>query len=182
MGMRHNHTPHRRRPSAANPARHRTRCLHGSIRGLPFALPALLALGTGCATYRETRIEDLPPQQRVRMRLAPEELARNVAFVSGNEGLVSARFVNLAGDSATFLLTTPTSHRQVDLPLGSILLLERKEASHGRSILLSAGMVAVVATLAYLGFEGDANTGPNPDEDQTDQFAPLLRFALPFKW
>lgn len=182
MGKRRIRTPHRRRPPAANPARHRTRRLHGFIRGLPFALPALLALGTGCATYHETRIEDLPPQQRVRMRLAPEELARNVAYVSGNEGLISARFVDSAGDSATFLLTTPTSHRQVNLALGSILLLERKEASHGRSILLSAGMVAVVATLAYLGFEGDANTGPNPDEDQTDQFAPLLRFALPFKW
>lgn len=167
-----------RRPTAASAAHHRIR----RLRGLPFALPALLALGTGCATYHETRIQDLPPQQPVRMRLAPEELARNVAFVSGNEGLVSARFVGHAGDSATFLLTTPTSHRQVDLPLGSILLLERKEASHGRSILLSAGIVAAVATLTYLGFEGDANPGPNPDEDTTDQFVPGVRFTIPFKW
>ncbi|MXW18810.1 MAG: hypothetical protein F4123_00315 [Gemmatimonadetes bacterium] len=146
------------------------------------AVAALLALGTGCATYHDARVQDLPPQQQVRMRLAPDELARNVAFVSGNEGLVNARFVDLAGDSATFLLTTPTSHRQVNLHLASILSVERKEASHGRSMLLSAGLVAAVATLAYLGFEGDTNTGPNPDEDLTDQFTPMMRFSIPFKW
>ncbi len=170
------------RPAAAGPTPCRPRLRRGPVRGKPFALAAILALGAGCATYHETRVHDLAPRQPVRMRLAPEELARNVAFVSGTEGLVNARFVDLAGDSASFLLTTPTSHRQVNLPLGSILLLERKEASHGRSILLSAGMVAAVATLAYLGFEGEANTGPNPDEDQTDQFVPGLRFAVPFKW
>ena len=139
-------------------------------------------LGTGCATYHQARVEDLPPNQSVRMRLAPDQLAVNVAFVSGGEGLVNARFLDLAGDSATFLLTTPTSHRQVNLPLGSILSLERKEASHGRSILLSAGLVAGVAVLTYLGFEGDANTGPNPDEDQTDQFTPGARMVIPLKW
>ena len=159
----------------AGPAYPRLRAIVPGILGL-------FALSTGCASYHEARIEDLPPQQPVRMRLAPEELARNVAFVSGNEGLVNARFVDLVGDSATFLLTTPTSHRQVNLPLGSILLVERKEASHGRSMLLSAGVVAAVATLAYLGFEGDVNTGPDPDEDLTDQLAPMVRITIPFKW
>lgn len=171
-----------RRPATATSAPHRSVRARTPTRVVSFALPAVLTFGTGCATYHETRIQDLPPQQRVRLRLAPEELARNVAFVSGQEGLVNARFVGLAGDSATFLLTTPTSHRQVDLALGSILFLERKEASHGRSILLSAGLVGVVATLAYLGFEGDTNTGPNPDEDLTDQFTPGLSFSIPFKW
>lgn len=151
-------------------------------RGFVHALPAFLILATGCATYHQARVEDLPPNQSVRMRLAPEQLAVNVAFVSGGEGLVNARFLDLAGDSATFLLTTPTSHRQVNLPLGSILSLERKEASHGRSMLLSAGLVAGVAVLTYLGFEGDTNTGPNPDEDQTDQFTPGARIVIPLKW
>lgn len=147
------------------------------------ATVALLVLGTGCATYHEARIQDLQPQQSVRMRLAPEELARNVAFVSsGSEGTINARYVDVAGDSATFLLTTPTSHRQVNLPLAAILMLERKEASHGRSMLLSAGLVAAVATLTYLGFEGDGSTGPGPDEDITDQFAPGVRFFIPLGW
>lgn len=163
---------------ASGPGACRSRC----SRGFVHALVALLLAGTGCATYHETRVEDLPPNQRVRMRLAPEQLAVNVAFVSGSEGLVNGRFLDLVGDSATFLLTTPTSHRQVNLPLGSILLLERKEASHGRSMLLSAGLVAGVALLTYLGFEGDTNTGPNPDEDQTDQFTPGARIVIPLKW
>ena len=156
--------------------------MYARAREVIHALPALFILGTGCATYHETRVEDLPPNQNVRMRLAPDQLAVNVAFVSGSEGLVNARFLDLVGDSATFVLTTPTSHRQVNLPLGSILLLERKEASHGRSILLSAGLVAGVAVLTYLGFEGDTNTGPNPDEDQTDQFTPGARIVIPLKW
>jgi hypothetical protein len=151
-------------------------------RLLPAGMLALLTFGAGCATYHETPVRDLRPQQPVRMRLAPEELARNVAFVSGGEGMINARYVDLSGDSATFLLTTPTSHRQVNVPLGSLLALERKETSHGRSMLLSAGLVAAVATLTYLGFEGDGVTGPNPDEDITDQFAPGTGFVIRLNW
>ena len=116
------------------------------------------------------------------MQLAPEELGRHILFTSGNQGYVSGRFVEIRGDSAVFVLTSSTAHSQVSLPVGSILSLERKDANHGRSFLLSAALVGGVATLAYLGFEGEQNSGPNPDDDLTDQFAPGIRIVIPLGW
>ena len=157
--------------------RRRTPALRVLFR--PAVLLVLLVTGAGCATYQQARLEDLPPQQRVRLQLAPEELARNVSFASGNRGLISGRFVEARGDSATFVLTSPTGYSQVNLPLESILMLERKDPSHGRSILLSAALVGGVATLAYLGFEGKENSGPDPDDDTVDALRPVIRFVIP---
>ena len=147
----------------------------------PAVLLVLLVSGAGCATYQQARLEDLPPQQRVRLRLAPEELARNISFVSGHQGLISGRFIEVRGDSATFLLTTPTSHQQVRLSLQSILQLERKDPSHSRSILLSAAVVGGVATLAYLGFEGRQGAD-TPGDEPTEAFLPAIRFVIPVGW
>lgn len=143
------------------------------------ALLAVLFFGAACATYQSARIEDLPSQQRVRMRLAPEELARHISFASGNQGFINGRFVEFSGDSATFLLTSPTAHSQVRLPLGSIVSLERKDASHTRSVLLTTALVGGVATLAYLGFEGNENSDLNTDDDLTDQLVPGIRIVIP---
>jgi len=92
---------------------------------------------------------------------------------------ISGRFIEFKGDSATFLLTTPTAHSQVRLPLESIVSLERKDASQGRSILLSAVLVGGAATLAYLGFEGNENSDPSTDDDLTDQLVPGIRIVIP---
>lgn len=151
---------------------------HPAVR-LAALLPALLILLVGCATYRPVGITELPAQQRVRMLLAPNELGRHILFVGGGQGFVNGRFVEVRGDSAVFVLTSSTAHSQVSLPLESILRLERKDASHGRSMLLSAALVGGVATLAYLGFEGEENTGPDPDDDLTDQFVPGIRVVIP---
>ena len=143
-------------------------------------LIVLLALfGSGCASYRPASVEDLPSQQRVRLRLAPEELARHIAFASGNQGFVNGRFVNFSADSATFVLSSPTAHAQVSVPRTSILALERQDPSHGRSILLTTVLVGGVATLTYLGFEGDQSGEPTPDDDITDQLVPGIRVVIP---
>ncbi len=116
------------------------------------------------------------------MRLATEELARNISFASGNQGFVSGRFVEMRGDSATFVLTSGTGYSQVVLPLQSILGLERRDPAHGRSALLSVAFVGGVATLAYLGFEGDQGSDTGGDEDSTDALVPLVRFVIPVGW
>ncbi len=142
----------------------------------------LLTVFTACSTYRQVGVGELPADQPVRLVLAPEELGRHVMFASGNQGHVSGRFVELRGDSAVFVLTSSTAHSQVSLPLESIVQLERKDPNLGRSFLLSGVIVGGVATLAYLGFEGEQNTPPNIDDDFTDQFAPGLRIVIPLGW
>lgn len=116
------------------------------------------------------------------MRLTTEELARNIAFASGNQGFVSGRFVEMRGDSAAFVLTSGTGYSQVMLPLESILGLERRDPAHGRSALLSVAFVGGVATLAYLGFEGDQGSETGGDEDPIDALVPLIRFMIPVGW
>lgn len=153
------------------------------IPGFPrlraLVLLAVLLAGTGCATYHQAVIGELPPQQRVRVRLAPDDLARHIAFASGNQGFIEGRFVELVRDSATFLFTSPTAHAQVRLPLESVLVLERKESSQGRSMLLTAALVGGVAALAYFGFDGSQDTEPYSDDDLTDQLVPGIRIVIP---
>lgn len=138
-----------------------------------------VAVGGGCATYRQVTIPELPPQQRVRMRLAAEELARNIAFASGNQGFVNGRFVEVRSDSAVFVLTNTTGYSQVILPVDAILQLERRDPAQGRSMLLSVGLVGGVAALAYFGFEGSQNSDTRGDEDSVDALVPLVRFTIP---
>ncbi|MDE2804960.1 MAG: hypothetical protein OXN18_07425 [Gemmatimonadota bacterium] len=142
---------------------------------------ALLAMivGGGCATYQQVTVPELPPQQRVRMQLAAEELARNIAFASGNQGYLSGRFVEARGDSAVFVLTSSTGFSQVVLPVDAILQLERRDAAQGRSFLLTVGLVGGVAALAYFGFEGSQGSETGGDEDTVDALVPLVRFTIP---
>ena len=150
---------------------------HRSLLGTAVFL-AVAVVG-GCATYQQATVPELPPQQRVRMRLAADELARNIAFASGNQGYVNGRFVEERGDSAVFVLTSSTGYDQVVLPVEAILQLERREAAQGRSFLLTAGLVGGVAALAYFGFEGNQSGDRPGDDDPVEALAPLVRFTIP---
>jgi len=150
---------------------------HSSLLGTAVFL-AVAVVG-GCATYQQATVPELPPQQRVRMRLAADELARNIAFASGNQGYVNGRFVEERGDSAVFVLTSSTGYREVALPVDAILQLERRDPAQGRSFLLSVGLVGGVAALAYFGFEGDPGSDTGGDEDTVDALVPLIRFTIP---
>lgn len=140
----------------------------------------IVAAGAGCATYRQVGVDELASQQSVRLQLTADELARYLSFASPDRGTVSGRFVDLRGDSAVFVLTTPLAHQQVSIPLASIVVAERRDPDHVRSILLSTAVVGGVATLAYLGFEGNQNTDPDGPGEVVDQFAPVFRIVVPF--
>ena len=139
----------------------------------------LLLPGAGCNTYRQVGIAELPAEQAVRMLLTPEELGRHIMFSSGNQGYINGRFVEVRGDSAVFVVASNTMQSQISLPLGSIVQLERRDPNLGRSFLLSAAIVGGVATIAVLGFEGEENTAPDPDDVIIDQFAPGFRIVIP---
>ncbi|MXX33218.1 MAG: hypothetical protein F4087_07165 [Gemmatimonadetes bacterium] len=144
------------------------------------AAGTILSAGAACVSYRQVGVDELGSQQSVRLQLTAEELARHLSFADVNRRTVSGRFVELQGDSAIFVLTTPVAHQQVSLPLTSIVVAERRDPDHVRSILLSSAVVGGVATLAYLGFEGNQNTDPDGPGEVVDQFAPVFRLVIPF--
>lgn len=139
----------------------------------------LAATGAACATYREVPVGELPSRQPVRLQLTSEELVRHLEFADNMQRHLNGRFVELRGDSAVFLLTTPVAHRQVSIPLSSIVVAERKDPDHVKSILLSSAIVGTVATLAYLGFEGRDSVDPQGPGPVVDAFRPTFRLVLP---
>ena len=151
--------------------------MKNTMKGISWLL--ILCAGTGCVSYRQVGVDELASQQSVRLQLSAEELARHLSFADVDRRTVSGRFVDLQGDSAIFVLTTPVAHQQVTLPLASIVVAERRDPDHVRSILLSSVVVGGVATLAYLGFEGNQNTDPDGPGEVIDQFAPVFRLVIP---
>lgn len=147
------------------------------LRAAPVVvLVAVLSSGAGCATYRPAVVEELAPEQRVRVRVEPEVLADLVAFAEGAQGQLGGRFAELRGDSVEFRFETPSSYRQVVLHRSAILGLERRETSPARSIAFSAAVVGGIGVLAYLGFEGQ-ESGDDSLPPDTEALVPLLVFT-----
>lgn len=144
----------------------------------PAPIVALVAVlsSAGCATYRPAVVEELAPDQRVRVRVEPEVLADLVAFAEGAQGQLGGRFTELRGDSAAFRFETPSSYRQVVLHRSAILGLERRETNPARSIAFSAAVVGGVGVLAWLGFEG-RESGDDSLPPDTEALTPFFVFT-----
>lgn len=140
---------------------------------------ALVAACAGCATYRPVTVEDLSPQQRVRIQVEPDVLADLVAFAEGAEGHLGGRFVEARGDSVAFRFETPSSYREVVMPRSAIRGLERRESSPTRSVALSAAVVSGIGALAWLGFEGRDGSDDGRPGDEPDAMVPLVFFVVP---
>ena len=139
---------------------------------------ALALACAGCATYRPVTMNDLSPQQRVRVQVEPEVLADLVAFAEGAEGHLSGRFVEMRGDSVAFRFETPSSYREVAMPRSAVLSIAGRASSPTRSVALSAAIVGGVGLAAWLGFEG-RSSGDAGDDAETDALVPVLLFAIP---
>jgi len=154
---------------------------HGRL--IPFkpcraARIALVAACAGCATYRPVTVDDLSPQQRVRIQVEPDVLADLVAFAEGAEGHLGGRFMEVRGDSVAFRFETPSSYREVVLPRSAVLSVAGRESSPIRSVALSAAIVGGVGVAAWLGFEGRAS-GDDGDDADTDALVPVFLFTIP---
>lgn len=147
--------------------------------GLTRACVALAMACAGCATYRSATVDDLSPQQRVRIQVEPEVLADLVAFADGPEGSIGGRFVGLRGDSAAFRFETPSSYREVAIPRTAIRGVERRESSPARNVALSVAVVGGIGVLAWLGFEGRDGQGDEVPGDEPDALTPLLLLVVP---
>lgn len=147
--------------------------------GLTRACVALAVACAGCATYRSVAVDDLSPQQRVRVQVEPQVLADLVAFADGPDGSIGGRFVEVRGDSVAFRFETPSSYREVVMPKTAIRRVQRREASRARSVALSVAVVGGIGTLAWLGFEGRGGEGDDLPGDDPDALVPLLFFVVP---
>ena len=141
-----------------------------------------LFAAAGCASYQPADISSLQPQEKVRLELEQNELARLIAFADPATRSVNGRFVNEIGDSVAIILQTPLSYMQVSVPRSSIVETRRRVVDNRKTFAFSALMVGGVAVLAAVGFSGGGSdpAGEDPGVDQTR--IPLLGFRLPFSF
>jgi len=141
---------------------------------------AAVLVGTGCASYQPAEISTLKPQEKIRVELEPEELARLIGFADPRTRSVSGRFVDEIGDSVAIVVQTPSSYMQVSIPRGSIIQTERRVADNKKSFFVSAAIVGGVAAIAIAGFQGRGQGSIGDDTGIDETRIPLFGFGIPF--
>lgn len=145
-----------------------------------FTLLVLAGLTSGCASYRVAELSDLTSQDRVRLELEQQELARLIQFADPATRTVTGDFVGSGPDSVSVVVNTPGSYRQVQIPRSAILGTSRREVDNRKSFIISAAIVGGVAALAIRGFEG-RDSGPGGDGGGIDESrVPSFKFRIPF--
>lgn len=142
----------------------------------------LLALGLGgCYHYTPMTVEEVAPAQDVRARVSLQQaerleeilVGRDPRVVEGRVAEILTQGMYLDVEVASQLQGARVeSYRQrVDVPFNTILELERKELSRGRTVGMVAVAVAVVGSLVAFkvidsGGEGSQGEPPGPPENR----------------
>ncbi len=139
-----------------------------------------ILLVAGCVSYVPADVSELKPQDKVRMRLEQQELARLVAFADPGRGTVTGRVLHATPDSIEVVVSTGGSYTQVAVPRSSILGLERGYVDRTKNVLVSAAFVGGVAALAVIGFEGRNENSVGDDTGTDEVRIPLFNIRIPF--
>lgn len=153
-------------------------------------LAPLLVLGLGgCYHYSPMPLEELTPAQEVRARVSLQQaerleeilVGRDPRVVEGRvaEILAEGMYLDVAVASELQGARVESYRQRVDIPFNTILELERKELSQGRTIGLVAVTVAVLGSFVAFkvidsGGEGSQGDPPGPPENRIP--IPMLRW------
>jgi len=147
---------------------------------LLLALSASFVMG-GCFSYRPTDVSQVEPSSRIRVSLADQEFPRLRAYLDARRGTVSGEFVGYQSDSLTMVVETPISFQEISIARSSVLQVEKREVSRGRSALITAGIIGGIGLLAYLGFDGRGSELVRPGPQPEDSWLPLFSVGVPFR-
>lgn len=132
--------------------------LRGARRGAALALLPALAASQGCYTYQPTRLARLSPGEQIRVELGermPRSLMAGTAAATGPRRL-EGRFGRLTGDSLAVAVWigeayagTPfeSAYQDVMVPLDEVVRVENRRLNRGRTALVGAATLAVIAYL-----------------------------------
>ncbi len=144
------------------------------------ALSFLVLVPSACTSYVQTDVADLRPQDKVRLELEDEELAKLIAFADPATRSVNGRVVSSSIDSISVIVQTATAYTQVSIPNRSVVQAERGVADAKKNFIASALIVGAVAALAYAGFEGRQDNSTGDDTGIDESRVELFGFRIPF--
>lgn len=145
---------------------------------------------SACYTYTPATLEEVSPQQDVRLRLSQAEAARLEAYRGSASRTLDGRVTGKGGDSLTVRVEAvnelrgvrvQTLYQFLHVAQADVLDVELKKLDKGRTYLLTgAGVAAAVAlVVSHIGGNG-GSTGPNPGGGPVEAVVPVLSLRLPF--
>ena len=137
-------------------------------------------LSSGCFSYVPAELGTVPPGQDVRVHLAGEGVAADLAAISNRPSL-SLDGTLIGGDSDQLVLRVPVAYQtssigtrtlgqDLTIPASSITQLELREFDRSRTwLVVGAGVAALAATLGSFG-QGTPNPEIPPREEDPAGF------------
>ena len=128
-------------------------------------LPLLPLVLTGCYTYANSSVGDVPVGREVRVALTDSGSLRLAALVGPRASALEGRLAARADTAATLAVHQVTrfdgtseswNGERVALPAAALRTVQRRTLSRGRTIGLAAGLVGT-ALLAVRAFQGSEN-------------------------
>lgn len=152
------------------------------------ALAALLC--SACYTYTPAGLDEVSPQQDVRLRLSQSEAARLEPYRSSASRTLDGRVTETGSDSLTVRVEAvselrgvrvQTLYQYLHVAHSDVLEVELKKLDKGRTYLLTgAGVVAAAAlVISHIGGNG-GSSGPNNGGGPVEAVVPVLSLRLPF--
>lgn len=141
---------------------------------------ALVALLSGCYAYQPVGVEQVRPQQKVRVRLTASEANRLEQYVGTEDRDVDGQVVESSADSLMILVPglselrgarVETLHQRVNVARSGIADLELRQLDRPRTYLVTGVIGAIVLGIAIdqvFGHGGSdvVDTTPTPNENR----------------
>ncbi len=149
----------------------------------------VLLLGTGCYSYSEVALEDIPPGTPVRLRVTGAEADRLAELRMSDEREVPGTL--LRRDADMLLLDTPiaaadatarggTLVQRLEIPVSQVQEAGVRRLDHLRTAALVGAVAAAAAFVVIEGFgRGDANDDTPPIENPEFRRGPAVQIRLP---
>ncbi|MGD8321804.1 MAG: hypothetical protein PVJ02_15255 [Gemmatimonadota bacterium] len=153
------------------------------------ALAALVV--SGCYTYTPASLDEVSPQQDVRLRLSTAEAERLEPFRRSGGRTLDGKVTGMEGDSVTVKVEAvselrgarvETLYQYLHVSSSDVVDVELRELDKGRTYLVTgAGVVAAAAlVISRIGGNG-GSSGPDQGGGPFEAVVPLLSLRLPFR-
>ncbi len=159
---------------------------------MPTRATLLLALlvGSGCYTYSETSLADVPPGTPVRVRVSGDEADRLAELRRSDDRVVPGTLVRR--DNGAILLDTPVVGddpaqpgaalvQRVEIPVGEVREVELRRLDRVRTAaFVGAVAAAAIGVVAWQMGDGNANDDVPPVDNPERRRGPAVVLRLPF--
>lgn len=145
---------------------------------------------SACYAYTPAALDEVAPQQDVRLSLSQAEAARLEPYRGSASRTLDGRVTEIGGDSLTVRVEAvsqlrgvrvETLYQYLHVAHADVLDVELKKLDKGRTYLLTGAGVVAAAALVISRIGGNSGaSGPNQGGGPFEAVVPVLTLRLPF--